>query len=110
MAFAPFKELGDTAIAKINEYDLTGKLILYSLEEVRSEQRILKREGHELRSNDPHMLALARISGARLLFTADNKLMDDFREKRILGGRKRGKIYSSKGNTDLLTNRACAKK
>jgi len=45
-----------------------------------------------LKSNDPHVLALAKVSGARLLYTNDKDLMDDFRNLNIL--RPKGKIYS----------------
>lgn len=35
-------------------------------------------------SNDPDILALAQISGARLLFSNDEKLQKDFRNKRVI--------------------------
>ena len=43
-------------------------------------------------SNDPHVLALAIVSGARTLATDDNALASDFRNKRIID-QPRGKIY-----------------
>ena len=46
-------------------------------------------------SNDSHVIALAHISGARLLFTRDNTLMRDFKNRKILGGSVRGRIYTS---------------
>lgn len=45
-------------------------------------------------SDDRHVLALANVSGARLLFTNDNALQDDFRNRRIVGG-TRGRIYTT---------------
>ncbi|MBV8524835.1 MAG: PIN domain-containing protein, partial [Acetobacteraceae bacterium] len=45
-------------------------------------------------SNDRHILALAIVSRARILFTRDEKLMDDFTNKVIIS-RPRGKCYSS---------------
>ena len=48
----------------------------------------------EISSDDPHVLALARISGARLLFTNDRDLQDDFRNRNIIGG-TRGRIYTT---------------
>ena len=45
-------------------------------------------------SNDEHVLALARVSGARLLFTNDDALQDDFRNRRIVGG-TRGRVYTT---------------
>ena len=38
------------------------------------------------RSNDAHVVALARVSGARLLFTNDRDLQRDFKNRQILGG------------------------
>ncbi len=46
------------------------------------------------RSNDEHVIALAQISGARLLFTNDNALQDDFRDRQIIGG-ARGRVYTT---------------
>ena len=64
------------------------------------------------RSNDEHVLALARVSGARLLFTNDNALQDDFRDRQIIGGRTQGRIYTtqrggqvSRTHRDLLSRR-----
>lgn len=59
-----------------------------------------------LKSEDAHVLALARASGARLLYTGDGNLMDDFRNKRLID-RPRGRIYSRASNADLLTASAC---
>lgn len=46
-------------------------------------------------SNDPHVIALAIISGSRLLYTTETDLMKDFKNRNILGGRVRGSIYTS---------------
>lgn len=51
-------------------------------------------------SNDKHVLALARVSGARLLFTNDRALQDDFRNPRIIQG-IRGRIYTTVDFTDI---------
>ena len=44
------------------------------------------------RSNDVHIIALAKISGSRLLFSNDKKLRDDFKDRNILD--PTGKLYS----------------
>ena len=54
----------------------------------------------ETRSNDRHVLALARVSGARLLFTNDRALQDDFRNTRIVPG-TRGRIYTTVQHADV---------
>ena len=48
----------------------------------------------ERRSDDPHILALALVSGSRLLFTNDRRLQEDFRNPRIINY-PRGRIYTS---------------
>ena len=35
-------------------------------------------------SDDPHVIALAQLSGGRLLYSEDGALRDDFKEKRLL--------------------------
>ena len=58
---------------------------------VRTEK--LRNEG-ECRSDDPHVLALAQISGARLLYSNDKDLHQDFKNKTLIDG-PRGKVYST---------------
>ena len=52
------------------------------------------------KSNDKHVLALAIASGARLLYTNDNLLMDDFRNRNIVPGPP-GKIYTTRDRKDF---------
>ncbi len=61
------------------------------------------------KSNDLHIIALAQISGARLLYSNDRKLQDDFGKKALID-RPRGKVYSASISKDykrrkLLANR-----
>lgn len=58
------------------------------------------RGGRVCRSDDEHILALARISGARLLFTNDRDLQDDFRDRRIIAD-PRGRIYTTLERSDV---------
>lgn len=51
-------------------------------------------------SNDEHILALAQVSGARLLFTNDRDLQGDFRNRNIIGG-TRGRIYTTLQSNDI---------
>ena len=60
------------------------------------------------RSDDPHVLALARVAGVRLLYTGDKKLIADFKNKKFIKG-PRGKVYSGAANARLLTRSACAR-
>ena len=60
----------------------------------------------DIRSDDPHILALARVSGARLLYTEDGDLMTDFKDKRFVD-RPRGKVYSRAANESILRRARC---
>ena len=53
----------------------------------------LQHEGEHL-SNDLHILALARVSGARLLYTNDRKLQQDFKNKQLISNPP-GRIYTT---------------
>ena len=55
-------------------------------------------------SNDPHVLALAQISGARLLFTNDQRLEQDFRSKTIID-KPRGRVYHTRDIKTLNDNK-----
>ena len=48
-------------------------------------------------SDDPHVLALALVSGARLLFTDDRRLTNDFRNRYVIPG-PAGKVYTTRGD------------
>ncbi|MCY4654573.1 MAG: hypothetical protein OXC95_15575 [Dehalococcoidia bacterium] len=76
-----------------------GRTINVSDDRVEAETESLRADG-VCRSNDEHVLALARLSGARLLFTNDNDLQDDFRDRSIVGG-VRGRIYTTSERTDV---------
>ena len=56
------------------------------------------------RSNDPHVLALARVSGARLLFANDGPLIQDFQNNDILR-RPRGKVYPTTDYHQFVNDR-----
>ena len=51
--------------------------------------------GNVCKSDDPHLIALAMIGGARLLFSEDLDLHEDFRNPGIVAN-PRGKIYSTR--------------
>lgn len=53
----------------------------------------LRNEG-TCRSNDLHVLALAQNSGARLLYTNDRPLQQDFRNRRLIRNPP-GRVYST---------------
>ena len=55
------------------------------------------RRGDICKSNDEHVLALALVSGARLLYTNDAALIQDFKNREIVGNPV-GKIYTTARN------------
>ena len=71
-----------------------GRAFDQPTERVEAETRALRHDGR-CRSNDPHVLALARISGGRLLYTNDHRLQEDFANPGILPGQTQGKIYTT---------------
>lgn len=51
-------------------------------------------------SNDTHVLALARVSGARLLYTNDQALQQDFNNPQIVAN-PRGRVYTTRLHSDV---------
>ena len=51
--------------------------------------------GDKCKSDDHHLIALARIGGARLLFSEDPDLHEDFRNPGIIAN-PRGRVYSTR--------------
>ena len=59
----------------------------------------LRREG-VCKSDDLHVLALALASGARLLYTNDTALINDFGNREVVAG-PRGKVYTTARNASV---------
>ena len=68
-----------------------GRIRNVAPEEVNARQAVLERTVN-LRSDDPHVIALAQVSGARLLYTKDRNLREDFGNREILDN-PRGRLY-----------------
>ena len=98
------QELGKIK-TKLRDFYRGGKAVLIEGEKIIAEKEQLEEAGACI-SNDMHILALARASGARLLYTGDNDLKRDFKNKEIID-RPRGKIYSSAANKTLLKPNSC---
>ena len=99
------RELQQRARERFREWARAGWARVVPAESFREDERIL-RDGELLKSDDAHVLALARASGARLLYTGDADLIEDFKNKRLID-RPRGRIYSRASNADLLTDSVC---
>ena len=58
----------------------------------------------DIRSDDPHVLALARVSGARLLFTNDQGLAAGiFTDRQISRRHARADLYTTIEHRDIRT-------
>ena len=57
------------------------------------------KETESCKSDDPHVIALARVGGARLLYSEDNRLQQDFKDRALIDN-PRGKVYT--GQQHLL--------
>ena len=99
-----FGEIGGRIQRQLRDLVQAGRARPVPAAELDQDMRDLEAAG-QLRSNDPHILALARVSGARLLYTADQALIADFKNKRIVD--PRGKVYSGAGNARLLASASC---
>jgi hypothetical protein len=58
------------------------------------------------RSDDPHIVALALKSGARILFSHDQALHQDFGNKDLID-KPRGSVYQSAAHKHLLDDANC---
>jgi len=88
-----------------------GKLVFLN-EAVVNEREAELEESGRLISNDAHIVALAQLSGTRLLYSNDKNLHKDFKNKDLIDA-PRGSVYSTKKSSaygkshkELLANRS----
>lgn len=72
-----------------------------SLREVKAGLEARRRPNGEIRSNDTHVLAIAIVSGARLLYSRDKKLRTDFTNRNVVS-EPQGRLYNT-GAKDKVT-------
>ena len=99
------KEVGRGTKQKLLAYVRAGRAKQVPVEDIEEEEKLL-RKNPIVGSNDPHILALARFSGARVLYTSDKDLSADFKKKKLIDG-PRGRIYTRPANAGLLTQLPC---
>ena len=87
-----------------------GKMRVVNKDKVDARTKDIENNGG-YESDDPHILALAQLSDARLLYSNDGALQEDFGNKDLID-RPRGKVYSTRENKNfrpahrgLLANR-----
>lgn len=100
-----FGEIGVRLRRRLQDLVQAGRATAMPAAALDQDVRALQGTG-QLASNDPHILALARASGARLLYTADKDLIADFKNPRIVS-HPRGKVYSGAANARLLAAASC---
>lgn len=76
-----------------------GKMRVLNKDEVDAKTREVENDGG-YESNDPHVLALAQVSGARLLYSNDGDLQADFKNRQLIDNPP-GKVYSTRENRDF---------
>ncbi len=93
------KKIGRAAIF-IQQLARAGHALLFRKEALEAEEKAVKKF-NLMRSDDPHVIALARISGARVVCTDDAALIDDFKNVRLVPTPK-GKIYRRREHQNVL--------
>jgi len=84
----------------LRKFDQIGIAQAYDDEKVNSEAKRIRRL-RACRSKDAHIIALAKVSGARLLCSEDGKLHQDFKNSRLLSNPK-GVVYQTSDHRPLL--------
>lgn len=80
---------------------LAGRVTLLNDEDVDGRAAELGQE-NACRSDDEHVLAVAQLGGARLLYSNDGDLQADFGDKALID-RPRGKVYSTRVRDNLTS-------
>ena len=88
------------ARAAIVELSRAGRTAIFPDSQIENEQTQIERR-LTLRSDDPHIIALGRVSRTRTLCTEDRDLMADFTDRRLIAN-PRGKIYRNASHRALL--------
>lgn len=83
----------------LKELDRAGRAKILPRQEV--DQEIERLRSCHLRSDDPHVIAVARLSRARVLCSSDVNLREDFTDRSLVN-HPRGKVFSSPTHMHLL--------
>lgn len=88
------------------QLDRAGRAVQIGPEQIEAEEKILRKEAL-FRSNDCHVLALARASGVRLLVSRDQDLHLDFTNSKILN-KPKGRVFQRALHARYLLRHGCA--
>ncbi len=107
VVYSPIEEWSNYPLEVFLGYSRVDLLITIPPAEVCKEtRRLLGNPDLRLRSNDAHILALAKLSGARILYSRDRKLHQDFKNPAIIDG---GMVYTKWDQRKLLFKNPCRK-
>ena len=81
------------------EAQLAGRMWVVNQGTVQARTQELRAAG-TCTSDDPHIIALAQVSGARRLYSNDGDLQNDFKAKKLVD-KPRGKVYSTREDNDF---------
>ena len=98
-------EMGERTKQKLFRHAQAGRAKLIPAQEFAADEEHLQ-TNQFMRSDDPHVLALARFSRARVLYKSDSALIQDFKNKQLID-KPRGRVYSRPTNAGLLTALTC---
>lgn len=84
---------------QFDKYKRSGKLKIIPKDKVQQAEQQLK----NLKSNDAHIIALAKVANVKLLVSSDKKLHKDFTNPKIIGG----KVYQNRSHQHLLDQLTC---
>ncbi len=86
----------------VNELEKTGRVYKYDNKAIRERTKILI-DAEACKSDDQHVIALAQVSRARLLYSQDRKLCLDFTNSALIA-HPVGRVYQRKADAHLLDN------
>lgn len=96
--YEEYKDCGMERI--IVELSRAGKAYILTRDVVNAKQNEIN---SKCNSDDPHCIALAIISGARILYSLDKRLQEDFKNLQLIS-KPKGKIYQNVGHKHLLNH------
>lgn len=86
--------------ASLRRLDQSGAAKIFPDNEIDAKTQAIEQTGG-YQSDDPHILALAIVTGARLLCSDDEALSADFKDKRLIDG-PRGSVYRQARHVHLI--------
>ncbi|MCD4727970.1 MAG: hypothetical protein K8R46_09930 [Pirellulales bacterium] len=105
-------ELGrvPTARKRLVKLKQAGLALFFPGKKVATKEKAVRKSGL-CRSNDPHVIALALVSGARVLCADDRDLETDFTNRQLVPniGKQQGKIYKNAGHQHVLKHNSRCK-